>query len=449
MRPDPDPIREALRGGLPWETSLCVAFSGGRDSTVLLHALAGVQDQAGFRLRALHVNHGLQTEATRWEEHCLAVAGGLRVPCGVLQVEPRNDGCGMESAAREARYAALKSELAPGEWLLTAHHADDQLETVLLHLLRGSGVTGLAGIPRQAIFGPGTLSRPLLAVPGEALAAYADRELRPRGITWLMDPMNADPAYDRAYLRQAIAPALRQRFPAAAVAAARSAELAAEATGLLTDLARVDAADVVAGDHLRLAPFSALSQARQRNLLRHVARQRGWAIPPERRLRAGLSQLLSAGPGKQPVLRWSGHEVRRFRDDLYLLDAAVPAGGVGPDPVQPWSGGPLKLGGVRGELGLLAGTGVGLAPAVVADGLTVAFRSGGERVRAGEDRHHRTLKFLFQSRGVFPWMRCHVPLVFARQQLAAVADLWTADWAAAGPAETGQQIVWSGHAPIQ
>jgi tRNA(Ile)-lysidine synthase len=261
--------------------------------------------------------------------------------------------------------------------------------------------------------------------------------------------MNADPAFDRGYLRHEVLPSLRRRFPAAAGAAGRSAALAAEAAGLLNELARVDSQAVVVAHRLSLALLRALSPARQRNLVRFQAGERGWALPPERRLRAGLTQLLEAAPGRQPVLRWSGHEIRRFREHLHMLDAVVPVGDSDDRPREWREPGPLVLGGLRGELSLRRGTGAGLAPAVVADGLQVAFRSGGERVRAGADRHHRTLKYLFQSQGIVPWMRCHLPLVFARAQLAAVADLWTADWAAAGPAETGLQIVWSGHAPIR
>jgi len=446
----PDPIQQALLQGLPPNAALCVAFSGGRDSTVLLHALDGLRHERRFVLRAVHVNHGLQAAAHDWEEHCAGLASRLDVPYAALRVTVRNDGGqGLEAAAREARYDALRTHLQPGEWLLTAHHADDQLETVLLHLFRGSGVSGLAGIPRDAPFGPGRLCRPLLDVPAEVLADYGANRLLPQGLGWLTDPMNADSAFDRGYLRHEVLPILRRRFPAAAGAAGRSAALAVEAAGLLNELARVDSQELVVAHRLSLALLRALSPARQRNLVRFQAGERGWALPPERRLRAGLTQLLEAAPGRQPELRWSGHEIRRFREHLHLLDAVVPVRDSGDTPLEWRASGPLVLGGVRGELSLRRGTGAGLAPAVVADGLQVAFRSGGERVRAGADRHHRTLKYLFQSQGIVPWMRCHLPLVFARAQLAAVADLWTADWAAAGPAETGLQIVWSGHAPIR
>ena len=452
MRPDSGPISQALVHGLPAGASLCVAFSGGRDSTVLLHALARLRGSRRFELRVAHVNHGLQTSAGDWDLHVAEVAARIQVPYSILRVVVRSDGGqGLEAAARAARYDALRQQLRPGDRLLTAHHADDQLETVLLHLFRGSGVTGLRGIPRDVPFGPGRLCRPLLDVPAEALQAYASANLEPEGIGWLTDPMNADLAYDRAYLRCEVAPIVRRRFPAAARAAGRSAALAAEATELLEALARADAELALSGDRLALAPLRAQTPARQRNLVRHVARERGWAIPPERRLREGMAQLLGAAAGKQPVLRWGGHEIRRFRQYAYLLDTGAPAEAADTAPLD-WSNGEtLLLGGQRGNLSLSPGpmAGAGLAPEIVAGGLKVMFRSGGERVRAEGDPHHRTLKYLFQAHGVVPWMRSHVPLVFAGNELAAVADLWIADWAAAAPSARGLEINWRLHAPIQ
>ncbi len=453
-----DVIQQALLENLPANAALCVAFSGGLDSTVLLHALSCLRQEHQFVLRAQHVNHGLQDAAGDWEAHCAALASRLQVPFASARVVVRNDvGQGLEAAAREARYGALRARLQPGEWLLTAHHADDQLETVLLHLLRGSGVGGLAGIPRTRAFGPGRLCRPLLDVPTAAVIDYGATVLVPQGLGWLTDPMNAERAFDRGFLRHDVTPILRKRFPAAAGGAGRTAALAAEAAGLLDELARSDSQLVVDEHRLSLALLGKLSPARQRNLIRFQARERGWAVPPERRLREGLAQLWAAAPGRQPVLRWSGHEIRRFRQHLHLLDRVIAAGSPDETPLEWSEAHPLVLGGLRGQLSLrpvaqvlAAGDGApALSPAVVGAGLQVVFRSGGERVRTGTDRHHRTLKYLFQTRGIVPWMRGHLPLVFAGTELAAVGDLWTADWAAAQPAETGLQIVWSGHAPIQ
>lgn len=433
------PIPDVLAANLPAGAALCVAFSGGRDSTVLLHALSVLRPSRGYALRALHVNHGLQAVAGAWARHCADVAAQWGVPIACLEVPvSRSTGRGIEAAARDARYGALAAALGPGEYLLTAHHAADQLETVLLHLLRGSGVTGLAGMPSSAPLGAGLLCRPLLDVPPERLAAYAQEA----GLQWVEDPMNEDPHFDRSYLRRAVLPPLLARWPAAARAGARSASLAQEAAGLLDGLAEADAGRMVTGNRIELEAFAALGDSRQRNLVRYLARRAGWPLPPERRLREGLDQLLAADRDRQPLMCWSGRELRRFRRHLYLRAA----GGTPPPGRQPWAPGKaLILGAPRGELRLEPATGTGLSAAVPVNALEVGFRTGGETLRPSGDPHERSLKYLFQRRGIVPWMRTQVPLIFAAGRLAAVGDLWIADWAAAPPRGEGFCIRWSAH----
>jgi tRNA(Ile)-lysidine synthase len=447
MSNPPADLAQILRRSIPERASLCVALSGGRDSSVLLHALAGLRDEAGWQLRAVHVNHGLQPAAGDWARHCGEFCAALGVPLAVRQVVPLTDaGHGLEAAARDARYAALAAELRSGEWLLLAHHEDDQLETVLLHLLRGSGVSGLAGIPAGSDFAGGRLCRPLLGVSGATIEAYARRH----ALAWIEDPSNADVLLDRNFLRARVIPPLRLRWPAAARAAGRSARLAAEAAELLADLARIDAEAVVQGETLGLEPFRDLGAARQRNLVRYLARQRGWPMPPEQRLAAGLQQLLGARPDRHPVLAWSGHSIRRFRERLYLVatdPAVAPVGSQAGS--QAWSGeGSLQLGGLRGELRLQPAVGAGLAKRILDGGLQLAFRNGGEAMRGRGDAHHRTLKYLFQKHAIVPWMRSHIPLLYAGGELAAVADLWLAEWALARPGEPAVVVVWIGHAAI-
>ena len=436
-------IPQSLSQSIPDGNSLCVALSGGRDSSVLLHALAGLRDRSGWQLRAVHINHGLQSHADRWSRHCEQFCAELDVP---LRVRPvvisRDAGHGIEAAAREARYSALRAEIRPGEWLLTAHHEDDQLETVLLHLLRGSGVSGLAGIPSGSDFAAGRLCRPLLGVSRASIEAYA----RVHALHWIDDPTNADIALDRNFLRARVVPALRLRWPTAARAAGRSARLAGEAANLLEDLAHIDELTVMRGETLSLLPFRTLGAARQRNLIRSLVRRRGWSMPPERRLRASLQQLLDARPDRHPVLAWSDYEIRRFREHLYLIEAGQTAGLA---DSHVWSGeGELLLGGPRGRLRLQPTVGAGLASSALGGGLQVAFRTGGEAVQTSGDLHHRTLKYLFQKHAVVPWMRGHIPLLYAGGELVAVANLWLADWAIARPGEPGMVLVWEGHAAM-
>lgn len=438
-------IPEIIAAQLPPGTRACVAFSGGRDSSVLIHALARIRAARPVMVRAVHVHHGLQPEADDWVRHCAAYCADRDVPLTVLRLEtPRNRGRGLEAAAREARYAAIGEDLNPGEWLLTAHHQDDQLETLLLHMVRGAGVAGLAAIPVNAGFGRGRLLRPLLGVSTEDIQAWALGE----SLQWLEDPMNRDLHLDRNFLRAEVVPRLRSRWPAVADTAGRSAALAAEAAELLTDLATLDATTVTADGRVSVLALRELSPARQRNVIRHLVRRRGWLAPPERRLRAVLPQLTGSPAQRHPVLVWGGHAIRRYRGWLYLLDEA---GGLasGTPALTRWDGtGVLVLGGARGRLRLVsAPAGTGLKAALAGE-LAVGFRSGGERVQARGDPHHRTLKYLFQTHGVVPWMRCHVPLIHAGGELAAVGDLWVADWASAQAKDPGVRIVWDSHADL-
>lgn len=401
---------------------LAVAFSGGADSTALLHAAAALP---GVRLRALHVDHGLQDGSAAWAQHCLATASALGVECRVLPaaISPADiDAEGVEGAARTARYRLLAATLAPGACLLTAQHREDQLETVLLQLLRGAGLPGLAAMPPSAPFGPGRLLRPLLDYGRAELCAY----LEARGIDWLEDPTNRDPRFDRSFLRREIVPRLLERWPAADRNAARSAGHLAEGAGLLRQLAAadLDACDAGEGrldaDRLRRLPAE-----RRRNALRHWLRSAGYRAPDALHL-GRLLQEVVAGGGEQPRLRLGEAEVRRYRDRLYLLDAAAADAGPPQEafPIAP--GARLTLPHGLGALTLRPGSPRGLDPALVASGCEVRFRSGGESLAPEEGRPSRRLKQLAQEAGIVPWMRGRLPLVYCGGELVAVADLWTA-----------------------
>lgn len=417
----------------------CVAYSGGVDSTALLHAMVSLRaTQPRVRLRAIHVNHGLSPAADDWEALCADV-------CRMQQVELRRlrvriaSGSGPEGAARAARYAALAAELRPAEVLLTAHHRSDQLETLLLHLARGSGVDGLAGIPPLAALGAGWLARPLLDVPRERLVAYVSEH----GLPWVEDPMNRDTSLDRGYLRARVLPALTGRWPGFAAGVARSARLCGEARELLQELGAADAQRIAAGGSIELEALSRLGDARRRNLLRHLVRERGWPMPPERRLRSGLAQLLSAGPDRQPRLAWPGGEIRRYRKRLYLLDAGtLPRAPTVARSLLLAPGQAVELGGGRGRLRLEPASGVGLDAALLDEPLEVRFRVGGERIALHAGAGRRSVKQLFQEHGVLPWIRDHVPLLCRADALLAVGDLWVSAAHAAPRDAPSFRVVW-------
>jgi len=421
----------------------CVAFSGGLDSTVLLHGLQELRQQDDrVELRAVHVHHGLHTEANDWVAHCEAFARRLRVPLEVcrVDVDPAT-GDGPEAAARRARYAALAALLDVGETLVTAHHAEDQVETVLLRLLRGAGVRGLGSIATRGAFGPGQLVRPLLTVSRAELEAYA----RAHGLGWIEDPTNRDMAIDRNFLRHAVVPLLRERWPGLEATIGRSARLAREAARMLDEVGRRDSATVVSDGLIELAGLRRLDPARQRNLLRHVLHAKGLVPPTEAQLTAGLQQLLSAREDRNPILQWPGGQVRRYRERLYVLGSDPALAKSRMPHAYRWDGrAPLDLGPVRGRLQLAYAD-----PARHEElDLRVRFRCGGERVLEADHRHHKRLKKMFQAAGVVPWMREHVPLVFCDDVLLAVGDLWaSADLAAHLGPTAG--IVWDNHGVIR
>ena len=422
---------------------LCVALSGGLDSTVLLEALCRVRDRLpADGLRAIHVHHGLHADADRWVSHCETLCARLAVPLAVLRVDARPaPGESPEAKARDVRYAALAAALAADEALLTAHHADDQLETVLIQLLRGAGVAGLAAMPAAADFGPGRHLRPLLGFTRAELVDWAASE----GLSgWVEDPANDELRYARNHLRSEVLPALRAHWPAAAAAVGRSARHCAEASGLLDELAALDAAMAVSGAAIRVSALRTLSPARQRNLVRWQARQLGLAVPDERRLATLLEQVLDADPDKQPQVAWGEVVALRHDDRLWLAPAdsmPEPAGGRDwPDPRTP-----LDLGAGLGALALVPSEQGGLGQAaLVAGPWRVVTRRGGERLELPGRAGSRALKKLLQEAGLPPWIRARLPLVEIGGRLAAAGDRWVdaAFWVPAGA--PAWRVEWTG-----
>ena len=224
-----------------------VAFSGGIDSTVLLHALSSIRERHQCEIIAIHIDHGLHPDSGDWEIHCRQFADSLGVSyssCPVTVSDVSHSG--PEAAARQARYVVLQPQVQEGDCVLSAHHEDDQAETLLLNLMRGSGIAGLAGIGAAQDFGRGRLLRPLLGVSGAAIEAYAKRHK----LGWIEDPTNANIRFDRNFLRQEIVPRLATRWPAVTARLRQSADLASEASGLLKNLADIDLAASGSPDRL-------------------------------------------------------------------------------------------------------------------------------------------------------------------------------------------------------
>lgn len=384
-----------------------VALSGGLDSTVLLHLLHEARVPG---LRAVHVHHGLQAAADEWVRTVRGMCRALGVPLTVRRVTVEaGHGGGPEAAAREARYAALRALMKPGDLLATAHQRDDQSETVLLRALRGTGIVGLAAMAPLAGFGPGRLWRPLLGVPRAALREEAQR----RGLRWIEDPHNADPRYARVYLRTEILPRLRRHWPQAPASLARLAQHAADAEALAAALAAIDLAALRDGAGWSVAGLLALAPPRRRNALYHAWTARGWPAPAEARLQRLDTEILRARPDAQPLLRHEHGEVRRFRGRLYFMAAL-------PEPPAVALAWPAR----RKRLVLPAGLGTLRLAAAPGVPLDLRFARGGERLKPAGAPHTRSLKQLCQEAGLPPWVRRRMPLLYADGELVAVAGFW-------------------------
>ncbi len=400
-----------------------IAFSGGLDSSVLAHALA----DAKIPVLAVHIDHGLQRQAEDWNRHCRAFAEscGIAFRCQTVDVQLES-GKGPEGSARDARYSALHDMLEAGDWLLSAHHREDQAETLLLNLVRGSGPAGIAGIGAVRRFGPGWLVRPLLAFDRAELRAYAEAH----DIHWIEDPSNADTRFDRNFLRHEVIPCLQTRWPDIAMRLQRSALHASEATSLLSDLASIDL-EALGGLPQRL-PIGALldlPRHRQKNLVRHALRACGLTVPTALQLDTILDEVLRARVDAQPQLRWPGGSARRYRDGLYLLSDRL----ADTLPEGPIASSAVRLGSGLGTLFFEPGVDRGLDPQLVGPKLRLAARKGGEKIRLDSQAHTKKLKKLLQEEGVVPWMRDRVPLIYAGDELVAVGDLWTAAGATTSP----------------
>jgi tRNA(Ile)-lysidine synthase len=418
-----------------------VAYSGGMDSEVLLHAATALCDRLTQEVCAAHVDHGLQPESARWAERCAARCSQLAVPMRMLRVEvPREPGKSLEAVAREARYRALAGLLEEGDLLLTAHHRGDQAETLLLNLLRGSGVRGLAAMPAAAPLGRGRLVRPLLDVRRAELAAYAHEH----ALDWIEDPTNRDLAPDRNFLRHRVLPLLAQRWPAVEASLARTAGHCAEAERVIAGAAS-DRMDAIAGRRagtLSIAGLKGLDLPLQRAVLRLWLAARGFRLPDTRHLGRILDEVLVARPDAAPLVTWSGCEIRRYRDDLFAL---VPLPALPGDQRLPWRRGKLSLPSGLGELALVDAEGRELAPAVVwGPAVDVRFGVHGLACADPTRQRRRSLNRLFQDLGVPAWIRPFIPFIFTQDELVAVGDLTLCG--SVGANRVGQLVLrWRGH----
>jgi tRNA(Ile)-lysidine synthase len=434
----PERAAAALAPAIFPGTHLALGLSGGVDSVALLSALAELAPAMRFSLRAVHVNHGISPNAARWAEFCAGLCARFRIP---FQLETVDIGpyrfLGLEGAARRARYEAFARVEA--DFIVLAQHRDDQAETLLLQLLRGAGLRGLAAMaPSREL--PGTrarLLRPLLAISRAEIETYA----RARGLEWVEDESNLDTLRKRNFLRHEVFPNLERQFPAVRATIARTAAHLAEARELLDEMARGDFEHCGGGTAVDIPVLHRLGEARAKNVLRHWCETRGIEPLSAARTTELLRQLRESRADARFSFAMPGWTFLRYREKLYLLRASET---VERNLREVWDGATalplLSLGGV---LRFKPEEGRGLSLARLRAGrVTVRLRQGGERLHLDAGRPRRTLKNLFQERGSPPWRRDRLPLIFCGEELVCVPGIGDACEFRAAPKEAGLIVTW-------
>ncbi|WP_350317041.1 tRNA lysidine(34) synthetase TilS [Pectobacterium aroidearum] len=392
--------------------SILLAYSGGLDSSVLLHLLVVVRQRSGLAIRAAYIHHGLNPLADSWAEHCRQQCERWQVSFASLPVVVEAQNGGIEAAARTARYQALQAHLQEGETLLTAQHLDDQSETFLLALKRGSGPAGLSAMAAQSTLGQHRLIRPLLGFSRLQLEAYAQRHQ----LRWIEDDSNQDERFDRNFLRRQILPRLTQRWPHFSSAVARSAELCAEQEQLLDELLEESLQRLCQPDGaLSIDGLVPLSPVRRFALLRRWLAQQGATMPSREQLQRLWDEVAMSRQDAEPILQLHQLQIRRFRQHLYLLPLMTSLQGC----ILPWQSTSCSLS-LPDNLGTLRLADNGMAVRAPENGEAVSIRFSTQgTVHIVGRAHGRHIKKLWQELGVPPWWRDHTPLVFYNEQLIA------------------------------
>ncbi len=413
----------ASLSGLKNSKTIWIAFSGGLDSTVLLHAAKNVATSTGHSLAAIHVDHGLHADSVKWSQHCAQFCDELNIRFENIAVNTKpNMHLGVEGAARSARYHAFETRLQADEVLLTAHHADDQLETVLLQLFRGSGSPGLAGCAAQRPLGEALLIRPLLNITRAEIAAYAQQF----NLHWLQDPANESMQFDRNYLRHELMPRVHARWPGLHATVSRAAQWQSENAELLDDLAKADLENchIELSNALPCDCLARLSNARQRNVLRWWVRQNGFQVPNAQVMQRIIEDAVNSDHDREPCVSWQTCEIRKYRNVLYLQET-LPSHDA--HRKLTWNlDQPLELPELNLTLTSAALEEFGLDVNDISH-LQVGFRVGGEVMRPRGRGCQKDLKSLFQEAGVLPWLRNRIPLLFKDGKLICVWGHWVGE----------------------
>lgn len=410
-----DSFYQKLRKIIP-ATSFCIAFSGGLDSSVLLHLFSELSSEdPNIRIRAVHINHGLSSNANEWESICKKVCEAYKVPLIVRQLQlKKTPKISLEESARKKRYVVFQEILQDDEILVTAHHQNDQAETLLLQLFRGAGPKGLASMPIITPFVGGYLMRPLLSYSREALNQYALQE----NLTWLEDESNENLNFDRNYVRREILPLIQSRWPSVTENLARSAKHCAEANSYIDSqvMPLFLKTYIESNRTLSITALKDYDSQTQSYIIRYWLQKLGFPLPSTQKLKLLQEEIVHSRGDAKPLLKWQQVEIRRYDNQLYAIN---PLPEHDPSLIIHWD--------LKNEITLP--NGFQICPksverlGVIIENLkdvTIRFRQGGERCQLKNRKHSHSLKKLLQEWKIPPWLRNRIPLLYSQTELKAI-----------------------------
>lgn len=416
-----------------------VAYSGGMDSSVLLHALNTCKSKLNQTIAAIHVNHQLQSCSDDMQRHCEITCHQLEIHLEKVQLDSSpTKGESVEAWARENRYQAFSAVCNKGDYVLTAQHQDDQAETFLLQLMRGAGLEGLSAMPSIKENANYKLVRPFLDIPRSQIEQYAIQ----KNIKWIDDPSNNDERYDRNFIRNKVLPLLKTRWTSASKTISRSSSLISEASnhfnihnykllGLITH-----GYDSLIIDHLQNLTRFELS-----NILRMWIKNNNFNLPSQAILEQIINNVLYCKEDKMPLVHWQNVDVRRYKNKLYIMTAPREEQEI----EMNWDLNKT----IQLSLGTLSSTlekGSGIRKDLLENNtVQIKRRQGGEIIQPFNRQHNHELKKLFQESNVLPWVRDKIPLIYSNEELIAVAGFWVSNKYACSPLEEGWNITWDTH----
>jgi len=417
-------------------TRFIIALSGGLDSMVLLHLISKAK-RSSDEVKAIHVNHNLNENSKEWVDFVTDACKKYKLPLIIKSINPKQEGFGLEAEARDQRYMKFKEIILDNECLLTAHHLDDQIETILYRIFRGTGLDGLRSIRQNTKFGKGLLCRPLINVPREAIEQYA----KLNNIKWIEDPSNKNIDFDRNYLRNNIIPSIKKRWPKAQRAITRLSFLAESNQKLLHELAKEDIGEIEKLNVLDMGILSNKSSLRINNIFRFMILKNNMGVPSLKILEKGIETLLKA-KSDSPIVTWNGYSIRRYKNTLYFFNPDFEQHEKKPIKMKWVIDETIKLGGERGSIQAKFIKGEGIALNKCPKSLEIKYRKGGEQIKPSGHKITKSLKNLFQENNVLPWVRDQIPLVYLDDELISVGDLWFNQDYKAKEQEDGFLISW-------